>query len=154
MIWMIANNLDFKTATEKSLGERFPFLGYDLIQHPDVMERFKKEQINSPQKVQLIEKSALNAKKRLELLELETERRFIKTHLPFSLLPPNLIKKGCKVVYVARNPLDVLVSNYHHQCSTRFLDYTGDFNKFWKYFKSNHSNNIKICKFDLIKKSF
>lgn len=25
------------------------------------------------------------------------ERRFIKTHLPFSLLPPNLLETGCKV---------------------------------------------------------
>lgn len=26
-----------------------------------------------------------------------TERRFIKTHLPFSLLPPDLLEVGCKV---------------------------------------------------------
>lgn len=61
------------------------------------MEQFKREQCGSPEKVSEIEYSALKASKRLELLKMDTNRRFIKTHLPFSLLPPNLTEKGCKV---------------------------------------------------------
>ena len=39
--------------------------------------------------------------------------RVIKSHLPFSHLPPNLTEKA-KVIYVCRRPKDVIVSYYHH----------------------------------------
>ena len=39
-------------------------------------------------------------------------RRIIKTHLPFTFLPPQLVDT-CKVVYVCRNPADTAVSYYH-----------------------------------------
>ena len=39
--------------------------------------------------------------------------RLIKTHLPFELLPPNLLDTA-KVIYVSRNPKDTCVSWYHH----------------------------------------
>jgi len=42
------------------------------------------------------------------------KERNIKTHLPFSLLPKDLLEKA-KVVYVGRNPKDVVVSYFHHQ---------------------------------------
>ena len=38
--------------------------------------------------------------------------RVIKTHLPLSMLPPNLLEVS-KVVVVARNAMDVCVSFYH-----------------------------------------
>jgi hypothetical protein len=31
-----------------------------------------------------------------------------------SMLPPDIFEKGCKVVYVCRNPKDACVSYYHH----------------------------------------
>jgi Sulfotransferase domain len=40
--------------------------------------------------------------------------RILKTHLPVSMLPPDIFKKGSKVVYVCRNPKDACVSYYHH----------------------------------------
>ena len=39
----------------------------------------------------------------VEMLDDMEERRFIKSHLPLSLLPHNLLDTA-KVVYVARNP--------------------------------------------------
>nr|XP_024219674.1 sulfotransferase family cytosolic 1B member 1 [Halyomorpha halys] len=62
--------------------------------------------------------------------------RHIKTHLPFELLPEDLLDK-CKVVYVARNPLDVCVSYYHHNRLARLHDYTGDFPTYWDLFKND-----------------
>ncbi|XP_047497753.1 sulfotransferase 1C4-like [Penaeus chinensis] len=41
------------------------------------------------------------------------EPRTLKTHLPFSLFLPDLLEKS-KVIYVARNPKDMLVSYLHH----------------------------------------
>lgn len=59
--------------------------------------------------------------------------RFIKSHLPLSLLPPTLLDT-CKVVFVARDPRDVAVSFYHHNRRFKPLGYVGDFKTFWNYF--------------------
>jgi hypothetical protein len=67
--------------------------------------------------------------------------RILKTHLPFSLLPPAL-GSTCKVVYVARNPKDVAISYYHHNKYIRLHDYNGDFSKYWEYFEKD------LCKLD------
>ena len=40
--------------------------------------------------------------------------RFMKTHMPFDLLPERILDTA-KVVYVCRHPIDVGVSYYHHQ---------------------------------------
>lgn len=63
--------------------------------------------------------------------------RFIKTGLPLSLLPPNLLQTGCKIIYIARNPKDVAVSYYHFSRYLKIVDYPGDFLTFWNLFKSN-----------------
>merc|ERR550534_2968953 len=39
--------------------------------------------------------------------------RFIKTHHPISMLPPDLLKKA-KVIYVGRNVKDICVSAFYH----------------------------------------
>ena len=61
------------------------------------------------------------------------KRRFIKSHLPFSLLPPSLLSTA-KVVYVVRNPLDVMVSYYHHSKLINAHGFTGDLPSFAKRF--------------------
>lgn len=64
-------------------------------------------------------------------------RRFIKTHLPFSLMPPSVMESQAKVIYVARNPKDVAVSYYHLSRLYRTTGYVGDFPKFWNYFEND-----------------
>ena len=39
--------------------------------------------------------------------------RTIKTHLPGNLLPPDIMKKKARIIYVIRNPKDVAVSLYN-----------------------------------------
>uniref|UniRef100_A0ACD6A9H8 Uncharacterized protein n=1 Tax=Avena sativa TaxID=4498 RepID=A0ACD6A9H8_AVESA len=39
--------------------------------------------------------------------------RLLSTHLPVTLLPPSVLDLGCRVVYLCRNPKDVLVSLWH-----------------------------------------
>lgn len=72
-----------------------------------------------------------------EYLPHSQKRRFIKTHFPFSLMPPSVMETGAKVVYVARNPRDVAVSFYHLNRLYRTQGYIGNFTDYWKYFENN-----------------
>lgn len=66
-------------------------------------------------------------------------QRFIKTHFPFSLLPPSIMENKAKIIYVARNPKDVAVSFYHLNRLYKTQGYIGDFEKYWNYFERNLS---------------
>ncbi|XP_068242957.1 sulfotransferase 1C4-like [Palaemon carinicauda] len=69
----------------------------------------------------------------LQLSECLPDHRVLKTHLPFSLLSPSLLDIT-KVVYVARNPKDVIVSYHHHSRINRGQAYVGTFEDFVQYF--------------------
>ncbi|EEB14513.1 conserved hypothetical protein [Pediculus humanus corporis] len=122
MVWCIMNNLDFEKAKE-FLPERFPFLEFTcLFDYSDVIRR--KPDINLPPFV----KDSLNFINNLK------STRFIKTHLPWDLLPVSIRKgdKQPKIIYVCRNAKDTCVSYFHH---TILLEgYTGNFNDFCKLF--------------------
>lgn len=45
-----------------------------------------------------------------------------------------------QVVYVARNPKDVAVSYYHLHRLMKNLDFKGNFEEFWNYFKNDLGN--------------
>ncbi|XP_041351331.1 sulfotransferase family cytosolic 1B member 1-like [Gigantopelta aegis] len=63
--------------------------------------------------------------------------RIIKTHLPFSLLPTQLKEKKPKIIYIARNPKDTVVSYYHFTKALAKINYNGDFNHFFNEFFNN-----------------
>ncbi|XP_071114288.1 sulfotransferase 1C2-like [Haliotis cracherodii] len=60
--------------------------------------------------------------------------RFIKTHLPPSLLPREVYSKNPKLIYLARNPKDTVVSYYHFTKSLATISYFGDFSVFFDQF--------------------
>ncbi|XP_032780884.2 sulfotransferase 1E1 [Daphnia magna] len=107
MVWLIANNCDFQGA-KKLLRERVPFLEDRTLGTEDSLKMFlemsKKESESSVSSDIIIEPNYIDAL---------PSPRYIKSHLPLSYLPPNLVD-SCKVVYVARNPKDVAVSWYFH----------------------------------------
>ncbi|GFU26033.1 sulfotransferase 1C4 [Nephila pilipes] len=60
--------------------------------------------------------------------------RLLKTHLPYSLLPQDILQKQCKMIYVTRNPRDVVVSYYHFACMLKETQYKGTFEQFFQRF--------------------
>jgi hypothetical protein len=116
--------------------DRFRF---NSFVHPLVKKEFLEENKSSPEKCSLIEEVTKPAWKKLVKT---TQKRFIKTHLPFALLPPNLLEVGCKVIYVARNPKDVIVSFYHLNRLFRTQGYLRDFAKYWYYFKNDQRKRL------------
>lgn len=87
MVWLLANDLDFTKATQ-------------IVQHD---------------RCHFIERSILNVSfpNSLENTIAAPSPRFIMTHIPAPLLPKALWTVRPKIVYVARNPKDVVVSQYY-----------------------------------------
>ena len=66
--------------------------------------------------------------------------RVIKTHLPLSMLPPNLLDTA-KVIYCTRNPKDSVVSFFHHEkiLPPHGLDQNADFIKYAKLYREGNT---------------
>jgi len=69
----------------------------------------------------------------LKILDTLPNPRIIKSHLPMTLLPPDILE-STKLVYVARNPYDVCVSFYHFARLLKDMNYSGTFDQFAKRF--------------------
>uniref|UniRef100_A0A182NEB1 Sulfotransferase domain-containing protein n=1 Tax=Anopheles dirus TaxID=7168 RepID=A0A182NEB1_9DIPT len=109
MVWLICNDLNFDTAQAESLHTRFPFLDVSLI-HDTQLSSFDRVQ--------------------------QTKRpRFIKTHLPVSMLPKSYWSIKPKTVYIRRNPKSVAVSYFHH---SRRIFYRGTMDCFVRSFMREH----------------
>ncbi|NXJ63618.1 ST2B1 Sulfotransferase, partial [Rostratula benghalensis] len=65
-----------------------------------------------------------------DALQDTTARRLITTHLPAHVLTSALQQSKAKVIYVARNPKDVVVSFYHFHRLAKFLPDPGSFDTF------------------------
>merc|ERR1719361_2951251 len=96
--------------------------------------------------------------------------RILKTHLPVSMLPPEVLEIS-KVVVTSRNPKDVCVSMYHHgpglAAKTSFDDHAERFMRgeggagggdYWKFLKDSLKNkdhpNVKLLWYEKIVPNF
>lgn len=73
-------------------------------------------------------------------LDKMTDQRFIKSHLPLSLMPPSVFKEKSKVIYIARNPKDVIISYYHLNKLYKTQGYINDLEFYWNIFEKGLSN--------------
>lgn len=100
MLWLLANNFDYETATSAPGFTRWTFLeleGLFVEGGTDIKSVDRAENSESP--------------------------RYIKSHLPVELLPTKLWTKKPKIIYVGRNPKDAAVSYLNHY--QLYNDYTG-----------------------------
>lgn len=67
--------------------------------------------------------------------------RYFKTHATVAHLPRGRSPAKYKVIYVARNPKDTVVSLFHHAKSKPEFGYTGDFAKFCQIFIASQAEN-------------
>ncbi|XP_045597113.2 sulfotransferase 1E1 [Procambarus clarkii] len=63
--------------------------------------------------------------------------RYIKTHLPFTLLPTSFGNSDAKLIYIARNPRDTAVSYFYFMQLLTQCSYQGTFSSFVKMFLSD-----------------
>jgi len=89
LVWLIANNLDFDRASTLPQVYRFPFLEMESVTYWN--EECRGVELGSlEQTVENQPKFFANSMKHVESLP---SPRFIKTHLPISMLPPDLLKR-------------------------------------------------------------
>ncbi|KAF5291377.1 hypothetical protein FQA39_LY03528 [Lamprigera yunnana] len=102
MVWLIENNFDYVGA-QVHLDERFPFLERCTL--------YNNEEATCKLKYMQYEyrSNSVNYIRNMKV------PRFIKTHLPFSLLPYEIQSgaKTPKIIYVIRDPKDVCVSYFY-----------------------------------------
>ena len=60
-----------------------------------------------------------------EIDKRKNQQRFIKTHLPFHLLPDQISEKNAKIIYIHRDPKDMMVSYYFFARMLTFINYIG-----------------------------
>ncbi|CAH2073440.1 unnamed protein product, partial [Iphiclides podalirius] len=139
LVWLIANDFDYQKALEIPLVVRFPFLESAMFLNSDVMALLSQD--SKLQEAAMIIPT-------VEDITLMPSPRFMKSHIPMSLLPPKLLET-CKVVYVARDPRDVAVSFYHHDKLLKSNKDNSDFKTYWNFFTRNlliytpHFSHIK-----------
>uniref|UniRef100_A0A8W7PIU2 Sulfotransferase domain-containing protein n=1 Tax=Anopheles coluzzii TaxID=1518534 RepID=A0A8W7PIU2_ANOCL len=109
MVWLICNDLNFEAARAESLQIRFPFLDVSLI-HPTDTSSFERAK-NTPRP------------------------RFIKTHLPVSMLPKRYWEVKPKTIHIRRNPKSVAVSYFFH---SQGIHYRGSMDTFLRSFVREH----------------
>nr|QNH68006.1 sulfotransferase-like protein 3 [Brachionus rotundiformis] len=76
------------------------------------------------------------SKGKMEQLNEMTSNRVFKSHLPIKYLPDS-VEKLAKLVYVVRNPKDMLVSYFHFAQALVFANFSGSFELFVSHFFNN-----------------
>ncbi|CAH2073432.1 unnamed protein product, partial [Iphiclides podalirius] len=130
LVWLLANSLDYTKAAAIPLSERYTFLEFSMFMNDSLREKLLKKNSGNEEMIKHIDTLSTPGS---ELVARTPSPRFIKTHLPISLLPPTLLD-STKVVYVARDPRDVAISYFHHTRMFKANPFSGDFKTFWNLF--------------------
>ncbi|KAI9553518.1 hypothetical protein GHT06_021436 [Daphnia sinensis] len=140
LVWMVVNQCDFEKSKKEQLSIRSPFLEkansplvdkiMELLCYWNLMDWLR------PFIRKAISLVLGDCLRDLEQIDQMAGPRVIKSHLPLYLLNPSVLNTS-KVVYVARNPKDVIVSYYHYHRLLEFHHYTGNLEAFADYFMTD-----------------
>ncbi|XP_011883461.1 PREDICTED: sulfotransferase 1C4-like [Vollenhovia emeryi] len=125
LVWLVANDMNFDEAHRRYLLERFPFVEIGAILDDHIATKDVSGRINTE-------------KYSVKFVQSQSSPRFIKSHMPFELLP-TVVNSTCKIIYVARNPRDVVVSWYYFQKTLDHFQYQGTFEQFCDNFMNDHT---------------
>uniref|UniRef100_A0A8C5ZK04 Sulfotransferase n=1 Tax=Marmota marmota marmota TaxID=9994 RepID=A0A8C5ZK04_MARMA len=73
-----------------------------------------------------------------KLLKEREGPRFLTSHLPFYLFPKSFFTSKAKVIYIMRNPKDVLVSGYYFWTTTKFSKKPESLDQYFQWFLQGH----------------
>lgn len=134
IVWTMRSNPDLNHPdAHKDVRHRSPFIDSDMLKPiPSMNDTTSKNPFLDEFRKKCPGKDPADGIV-LQWAAVSPDPRTIKTHLPLSLLPPSLVDTA-KVVYVARNPKDVIVSYHHHSRIMKGHDYVGSFDEFVQYF--------------------
>lgn len=151
IIWLLSNDLDFEKARNVVHQVRHPLLEISCL-YPD-------DKSTSKLIDQMLKGNSV------DFIEAMTERRIIKTHLMWHLLPEQLTTNSkAKIVYTIRNPKDQVVSYYHYlllayqiKCTfeefvetfmTNQMLYGSSAQHMSEYYKRRNQPNVLIVKYE------
>eukprot|EP00112_Aurelia_sp_Birch-Aquarium-sp1_P019643 Seg4902.2 transcript_id=Seg4902.2/GoldUCD/mRNA.D3Y31 product="Sulfotransferase 1C4" protein_id=Seg4902.2/GoldUCD/D3Y31 len=124
LVWCVQNDCDIEKAKSMPLMQRVPFMDMPMI--ADFMPKDKMPDMPQLQGDMLAR------------MEKMPSPRMLKSHLPFYLLPDDLLDK-CKVVLCIRNPKDTVVSYFHHEKLIKVHGFDGDFESYFNLFMDDMS---------------
>ncbi|XP_015597275.1 sulfotransferase 4A1 [Cephus cinctus] len=132
LVWLLENNLDYDSAVKYKLDTRFPFFDTSLLQPHSMSEEYFNMSEDEAEKVNGIIREGKTSP---EIIAAYPSPRYIKSQLPFEMLPTDLLDSGAKIIYVARHPKNVAASYYYfRQRMPRFFKFKADFKTFWNFF--------------------
>uniref|UniRef100_A0A8C3VUS1 Sulfotransferase n=1 Tax=Catagonus wagneri TaxID=51154 RepID=A0A8C3VUS1_9CETA len=103
----------------------------DLIQNDGDVEKSRRSPIQQRQPFLECTRATYNG---VDQADAMPSPRTLKTHLPVQLVPPSFWEKNCKVIYVARNAKDNMVSYYHFQRMNKRLPDPGSWDEYFEVF--------------------
>ncbi|XP_050716686.1 sulfotransferase 1C4-like [Eriocheir sinensis] len=134
IIWTMRNNTNFDHPhANEPIMDRSPFIEFDMFLPDGLTRDSRLVAAEAPSFLRLYPDADPNDGVYIKTSAATPDPRTIKTHLPFSLLHPSLLETA-KVVYVARNPKDVLLSYCHHSRILFEHGFQGTMEDFYKYF--------------------
>ncbi|XP_063613424.1 sulfotransferase 1C4-like [Penaeus indicus] len=128
VVWSMLHDPDLKGAPRSQLMDRPPYLEMEVDQWPTWVKAFVPPMFQA-----MCPGGDASRGTVVQMLEVEREPRVIKTHLPLSLLPLDTLDKA-KVVYVARNPKDLVTSFYEYSRTMKRLQFRGSLAEFADHF--------------------
>ena len=113
LAWLIMHDVNFEKSNNEQFF-RFPYLEREYLDKAHtITEETAKQFVEYPNTPCNMESLVWYMRHSMEYTRKMARPRMIKSHLPLSLLPDNLLET-CKVIYVTRNMKDAAVSFYYH----------------------------------------